>query len=314
VPDDRVATVLKLALTKVLSPGGEHLRRQWQGHAGLEYVSFHFFTLELWAFVRAERGVECINDSSNQLFIALVDRLEQLWWFPSEIEAGKERILSRRCFHATSQPNESTISFGAWAPPELKHCEISRVGLFDLPLPPNRQDYSLEAIAEAFLLLNDADGSLPRLIPQGHELDDLETAYWIDEVTAWESPNSVVGRQAANSWVLSLIPLFAKLVDAVNPRVGGGPTGQYQWLKNGVPIMAKMEPTPWRMCKCLWNADGMAAEFDELIESVYNDPEHIADRGTFGSLRRQANKFFGANGIGLRVTLSKTRVALVPTS
>ena len=91
-----------------------------------------------------------------------------------------------------------------------------------------------------------------------------------------------------------------------------GPIDGYRWLHNGTRfgVDTPMQPAAWRMVAELSKREGASAPFDDLIEPVYSDRNHIADAIAFGSLRRAANEFFDTNEIPLKVSIKSGVVTL----
>jgi hypothetical protein len=90
-----------------------------------------------------------------------------------------------------------------------------------------------------------------------------------------------------------------------------GPVEGYRWRHLGEIITEEMQPAAWRLASALWAKPDRSSPFDDLIEPVYQDPEHLADSDAFGSLRRAANGYFRLHGIPLQVTLKRGVASLV---
>ena len=108
---------------------------------------------------------------------------------------------------------------------------------------------------------------------------------------------------------------YAKLIslDRIQPQeTVDGPCGNNQWRHDGEVAAGTMQVGAWKMVKHLWGLTDRVASFDDLIVPVYGDPEHIADEVAFGAMRREANKFFGDNGIPWKASLKKGSVSLRP--
>ena len=73
-----------------------------------------------------------------------------------------------------------------------------------------------------------------------------------------------------------------------------------------------MRTGSWKLVKHLWQQLDRAATFSDLLQPVYDDPEHIADASAFGSLCKAATKFFKEHGIPWRAGTKKTVVFLEP--
>ncbi len=104
----------------------------------------------------------------------------------------------------------------------------------------------------------------------------------------------------------------AEPVRSVTALQQDGPCGSNQWRHDGEVLAGTMQVGAWKMVKHLWGQPEHVARFDDLLVPVYGDPEHIADDNAFGTLRREANKFFKNNGIPWKASLKKGTVSLGP--
>ncbi|WP_146447642.1 hypothetical protein [Bythopirellula polymerisocia] len=96
------------------------------------------------------------------------------------------------------------------------------------------------------------------------------------------------------------------------PPIPDGPLPGFRWGKNGEIIAEQLQPAVWKMLDHLWNVDCRVAAFDQLKQPIYDDSEHIADAGAFGSLRKKANAYFLKHEIPYKVSIKQASVILSP--
>jgi hypothetical protein len=130
-----------------------------------------------------------------------------------------------------------------------------------------------------------------------------------------EIPNSVIANLDSNPFSASVTFVDLLIASLTRPKPEppepDGPCGAFQWRHNGNVLPHAMAPGPWKLANFLWGEDPRQAAFDGLLVPVYDDPNHVADRVAFGSLRREANKFFRLNQVPYRLKLRKTLVCMV---
>ncbi len=67
----------------------------------------------------------------------------------------------------------------------------------------------------------------------------------------------------------------------------------------------------WKLLNFLWALPDRRASFDSLAEPVWGDASHDISYMAIASLRREANRFFGANEFPLKVQIRHEAVWLV---
>lgn len=144
------------------------------------------------------------------------------------------------------------------------------------------------------VVVHDSHGEVARIIPPGHDV-------WERLVNPiWYFRRFRTGREAKDNWV----PYLRAIMRRVNVA-SDGPCGYCRWRHNGKITEVTMQGAAWRMCGHLWEQPDRTATFNALKVPVYGDREHIADDNAYGSLRREANKAFGASDIPWRAGLKK---------
>ena len=109
----------------------------------------------------------------------------------------------------------------------------------------------------------------------------------------------------------TLAKLNAQMGDL--PALQNGPSlpGEFVWNGN---TYSGLRAVAWRLVNALWTRNPRLASFAELALPVWRDHNPlVADAGTVGSARRDANKFFEAHRIPWRVQTSGGTVFLKNT-
>lgn len=67
----------------------------------------------------------------------------------------------------------------------------------------------------------------------------------------------------------------------------------------------------WKLISFLWATPNRRASFDSLAEPVWGNTAHDISYMAIASLRREANRFFGANDFPLKVQIRHEAVWLI---
>lgn len=93
-----------------------------------------------------------------------------------------------------------------------------------------------------------------------------------------------------------------------------GPVPGFRWRYGGKVTTETMPTGAWRMADYLWSCDGMSAAFSDLAPVVADDREDdLLDSNAARGHQRRANKFFGDNGIPLKVSIASNVASLIAT-
>jgi len=119
-----------------------------------------------------------------------------------------------------------------------------------------------------------------------------------------DPPNTIAPAVRAADTAMN--PITTPMNNSPLPK---GPCHPYSIQHNGI-VGGQMRSGSWKMVNHLSQQPRRTAAFDELLEPVYDDVNHLADSNAFGSLCRDANQFFQAHGIPWRAHVKKGLVYL----